>query len=89
VRAAKEVIISGGTINSPQILMLSGIGDGDELKNHGIPVVCHLPGVGQNLQDHVQLTVTQVCVVIRQFMSKISPPSSTIIVITLIHATYM
>jgi choline dehydrogenase len=59
-RANKEVILSGGTINSPQLLMLSGIGDGDELKKHGIPVVCHLPGVGQNLQDHLQLTVQQV-----------------------------
>lgn len=42
--ASKEVILSGGAINSPQLLMLSGIGNADDLKKLGIPVVCHLPG---------------------------------------------
>lgn len=42
--ASKEVILSGGAINSPQLLMLSGIGNADDLKELGIPVVCHLPG---------------------------------------------
>lgn len=53
VRANKEVILSAGAYNSPQILQLSGIGNGDGLKKHGIPVYKHLPGVGQNLQDHM------------------------------------
>lgn len=51
--AAKEVILSLGTINTPKVLMQSGIGPEDELKRHGIEVVQHLPGVGQNHQDHV------------------------------------
>ena len=55
--ASREVIISGGVFNSPQLLMLSGIGSEDDLKALGIPVVADLPGVGQNLQDHVQVYV--------------------------------
>ena len=54
-RARREVILSGGVINTPQILMLSGIGDPAELKRLGIPVEVALPGVGQNLQDHVSV----------------------------------
>lgn len=49
---ANEVILCGGAINSPQLLMLSGVGPVDELTKHGIPLVHALPGVGQNLQDH-------------------------------------
>jgi choline dehydrogenase-like flavoprotein len=52
IRTTGEVILSGGAINSPQLLMLSGIGPGEHLKDHGLDVVCDLPGVGQNLQDH-------------------------------------
>ncbi|XP_037654245.1 choline dehydrogenase, mitochondrial [Choloepus didactylus] len=59
--ASKEVILSGGAINSPQLLMLSGIGNADDLKKLGIPVVCHLPGVGQNLQDHLEVYIQQEC----------------------------
>ncbi|GAB6027859.1 hypothetical protein CHUAL_002077 [Chamberlinius hualienensis] len=51
--ATKEIIVSAGTINSPQLLMLSGIGPKNHLEKHGIPVVVDLPGVGENLQDHV------------------------------------
>ena len=51
--AKREVILCGGAINSPQLLMLSGIGDPDELAQHGIAVKAPLPGVGKNLQDHV------------------------------------
>jgi choline dehydrogenase-like flavoprotein len=58
VRAEREVILSGGSINSPQLLMLSGIGDPDELGAHGIPVRVPLSGVGKNLQDHVAALVT-------------------------------
>jgi choline dehydrogenase len=52
VRAARETILSMGAFNTPRTLMLSGIGDEAELKRLGIPVVVHLPGVGQNFQDH-------------------------------------
>jgi choline dehydrogenase len=52
LHAAREIILSGGAINSPQLLMLSGIGPEDHLSAHGIDVVHHLPGVGANLQDH-------------------------------------
>lgn len=53
--AQKEVIVSAGAIGSPHLLMLSGIGDGDELQANGIRVAHHLPGVGKNLQDHLCL----------------------------------
>ncbi len=53
VRATRSVIVSGGVINSPQLLMLSGIGDPDELSRHGIACNVPLPGVGKNLQDHI------------------------------------
>ena len=58
---ANEVILSGGAINSPQLLMLSGVGNADHLKEHNIPVVAHVPGVGQNLQDHLEVYVVQKC----------------------------
>ncbi|XP_038578905.1 choline dehydrogenase, mitochondrial [Micropterus salmoides] len=61
VFADKEVILSGGSINSPQLLMLSGVGNADDLKQLDIPVVQHLPGVGSNLQDHLELYVQQQC----------------------------
>ncbi|MEK9645197.1 MAG: choline dehydrogenase [Alphaproteobacteria bacterium] len=53
VSARREVVIAAGAIASPQILMLSGIGDGTALSGLGIPVVRNLPGVGRNLQDHI------------------------------------
>ena len=51
-RAQREVIVSCGAINSPHVLLLSGIGPADELQKHGVPVMCDLPAVGRNLQDH-------------------------------------
>lgn len=51
--ARREVILAAGAFGTPQLLMLSGIGDGAELAGHGIETVCHLPGVGKNLQDHI------------------------------------
>jgi choline dehydrogenase len=54
-RAAREVILSAGTLQSPQLLQLSGIGPADHLRSLGIPVAADLPGVGQNLQDHYQI----------------------------------
>ena len=53
VHAHREVILSSGAFGSPQLLMLSGIGDANELQKFGIPVVHHLPGVGKNLLDHL------------------------------------
>ena len=50
--AGREMIVSAGAVNSPQLLMLSGIGPAEGLRRHGIDVVCDLPGVGENLQDH-------------------------------------
>ena len=54
ITARKELILSAGAIASPQLLMVSGIGEADELKSHGIEVRADLPGVGKNLQDHLQ-----------------------------------
>jgi 4-pyridoxate dehydrogenase len=54
-RAEREVILSGGVINSPQLLMLSGIGEPDALRAHGIEVAVELRGVGRNLQDHLSV----------------------------------
>jgi 4-pyridoxate dehydrogenase len=55
VEAEREVILAGGVINTPQVLMLSGIGDPEELKKISVPVRADLPGVGKNLQDHVSV----------------------------------
>ncbi len=58
---ANEVILSGGAINSPQLLELSGIGQPARLEQHGIAVKHALPGVGENLQDHLEVYVQQAC----------------------------
>jgi len=58
---AAEVILCGGAINSPQLLMLSGIGPAGELAGHGIDVVHDLPGVGKNLMDHLEVYVQMRC----------------------------
>ena len=55
VFAAREVLLSAGALQSPQVLMLSGIGPGETLRKLGIPVVLDAPGVGQNLQDHIDV----------------------------------
>ena len=66
-RAAREVILAAGALQSPQLLQLSGVGDGASLQELGIPVVRHLPGVGENLQDHLQL----------RLMYKVAKPVTT------------
>ena len=61
VRAGREVLLCAGAFNSPQLLMLSGIGPADELRSHGIAVKADLPGVGQNLQDHLDYLLQYHC----------------------------
>ncbi|WP_110278231.1 choline dehydrogenase [Loktanella sp. PT4BL] len=61
IKARKEIILSGGAINSPQILMLSGIGEAAHLAENGINVVHDLPGVGKNMQDHLQARLVYKC----------------------------
>jgi len=60
-RAAREVILAAGAIQSPQLLQLSGVGPAALLREHGIPVVADLRGVGENLQDHLQLRLVFKC----------------------------
>jgi choline dehydrogenase len=55
IRAGCEVVLSLGAIHTAKVLLQSGIGDQEELQRFGIPIVQHLPGVGQNFQDHVAL----------------------------------
>lgn len=62
----REVVLCGGALASPQLLMLSGIGDGEALQRHGIQTLAHVPGVGRNLQDHFTARVQALC----------TPPSS-------------
>lgn len=61
LQARKEVILSGGVVGSPHILQLSGIGAADDLRNAGIEVKHHLPGVGENMQDHTQIPFMYGC----------------------------
>jgi len=61
VDASEEVILCAGAINSPQLLMLSGVGPADQLAAHDISVVHDLPGVGRNLQDHLQVSINCAC----------------------------
>lgn len=60
-RAGREVILSGGAVSSPQLLMLSGIGPADHLRSLSISPVVDLPGVGQNLQDHLFVSIAYAC----------------------------
>ena len=57
IKAHHEVILAASSINSPKLLMLSGIGPAQHLQQHGLPVVVNRPGVGQNLQDHLELYI--------------------------------
>ena len=68
-RATREVIVAGGAIESPKLLMLSGIGPADHLKEHGIKTLVDLPGVGQNFHNHVLTGV------IREAKQQLPPPN--------------
>ena len=57
VRAAREIVLCGGVIDSPKLLMLSGIGPADHLKSQNIPVIADVAGVGRNFQDHLKLSI--------------------------------
>ncbi|MCF6099739.1 choline dehydrogenase [Mesorhizobium muleiense] len=59
IKARREVIVAASSINSPKILMLSGIGPAQHLREYGIPVIADRPGVGRNLQDHMELYIQQ------------------------------
>ena len=61
IHADREVIVAASAINSPKLLMLSGIGPAEHLKQHGIDVIADRPGVGRNLQDHLELYIQQAC----------------------------
>ncbi|MEJ6399431.1 GMC family oxidoreductase [Yoonia sp. 208BN28-4] len=61
ITANREIVLSGGAINSPQLLMLSGIGEVAQLSDHGIDVTQDLPGVGKNMQDHLQARLVYKC----------------------------
>ncbi len=61
ITAHKQVILSASSINSPKLLMLSGIGPAQHLREHGIEVIANRPGVGENLQDHLELYLQQEC----------------------------
>ncbi|CEG42164.1 choline dehydrogenase [Plasmopara halstedii] len=61
IYTTNEVILSGGAINSPQLLMLSGVGDADHLKEFDVPLVQHLPAVGKNMEDHAGVNLQFAC----------------------------
>ncbi|OWZ05512.1 Choline dehydrogenase [Phytophthora megakarya] len=61
ILSGREVILSGGAINTPQLLLLSGVGDADHLKEVGVPLVHHLPAVGKNMEDHIGLNLQFAC----------------------------
>ncbi|OLT22071.1 hypothetical protein BJF78_33435 [Pseudonocardia sp. CNS-139] len=74
---AGTVVLSGGAIGTPQVLQLSGVGDREHLRDLGIPLVHHLPGVGQNLQDHLAVHVQHKCaqpVSLAQIRNKVNWP---------------
>jgi choline dehydrogenase len=79
VRARREVILAASSINSPKLLMLSGIGPAAHLKKNGIEVVADRPGVGQNLQDHLELYIQQASTKPITLYSKLNPFSKALI----------
>ena len=72
-KARKEIIISAGTIASPQLLELSGIGQKERLEKHHIPIIKDLPGVGENMQDHLTINIIYMLKGINTFYEEIRP----------------
>jgi choline dehydrogenase len=79
VRIGRELILSGGPINTPQLLKLSGVGPAAELRGHGIEVVKDLPGVGENLQDHLEFYFQVACKQPITLYSSIKPLAKALI----------
>ncbi|MER2535005.1 MAG: choline dehydrogenase [Rhizobiaceae bacterium] len=79
VRARREVVVAASAINSPKLLMLSGIGPASHLGRHGIAVVADRPGVGQNLQDHMELYIQQESLLPVTLHSVLNPLSKALI----------
>jgi len=79
VKVRGEIILSGGPIASPKLLMHSGVGDSQELSDLGIDTVHHLPGVGKNLQDHLELYVQQECLQPISLYSSLNPLAKAMI----------
>jgi choline dehydrogenase len=78
-KARREVILAGGAINSPQLLKLSGVGPAEELRRHGIATVHDLPGVGENLQDHLEFYFQVACKQPVTLYSSLNPLAKAII----------
>ncbi|MGC9270171.1 choline dehydrogenase [Acidiphilium sp.] len=79
VRARREVVLAAGAINSPKLLKLSGIGPADELRAHGIAVVADRPGVGENLQDHLEFYFQYACTQPITLYSRMNPLAKALI----------
>jgi choline dehydrogenase len=79
VRVRREIILAGGPIASPKLLMISGVGETKELSDLGIETVHHLPGVGKNLQDHLELYVQQECIQPISLFSALNPMAKAMI----------
>ncbi len=79
VAADREVIVAASAFNSPKLLMLSGVGPADQLRDQGIEVIQHRPGVGANLQDHLELYVQQECLEPITLYSKLNLVSKALI----------
>src|SRR5207249_4256492 len=77
VRARKEILVSSGAYNSPQLLQLSGVGPADLLKQHGIDIVLDAPGVGNDLQDHMQVRLITRCAQAITLNDIINPAAET------------
>jgi choline dehydrogenase len=79
VKARREVIVAASSINSPKLLMLSGIGPAEQLRQHGIEAIVDRPGVGQNLQDHMELYIQQESIQPITLYSVLNPFSKALI----------
>jgi len=78
-RARREVVLAAGAINSPKLLKLSGIGPAGELRALGIDIVADRPGVGENLQDHLEFYFQMACTQPITLFSKMNPPAKALI----------